>query len=145
MEQISLLVRINAPLEVVFEKISTSEGIESWFTDAVFSNDQVTGDLNLQLWGNTNFKVVEMSPPSRIVWHCISEDNPWYGTDIVFDLKSESEKIVVIFDHFGWPEISDFYRDCATSWAYFLESLRLLIEEGKGTPEDTAPKCDASV
>lgn len=144
MTKISLLVRINAQPEDVYENLSTANGIAKWFTDAVFSKNEVTEELRLQLWGDTDFKVVEMSPPTRVVWHCISEDNPWFGTDIVFDLKRQSDKTVVIFDHLGWPETSDFYRDCAMSWAYFLESLRSLIEEGKGTPEDRAPTCDAS-
>ncbi len=144
MTQISLLIRIKASPEEVYEKISTSEGIAKWFTDASFSKDEDTGELNLQLWGKTDFKVTERSPPSRVVWHCTSEDNPWFGTDIVFDLKTESDRTIVIFDHAGWSETSDLYRDCAMSWAYFLESLRLLIEEGVGTPEGVAPKCEAS-
>lgn len=144
MNQISLLIRINANVEEVFENLSTSSGIEKWFTDAKFFEDNVSGKIKLQLWQETIFDVIEFTPSSRITWHCVSEDNPWYGTDIVFELKAEQGKTTVIFDHSGWPEISELYRDCAMSWAYFLESLRSLIEEGAGTPEGVAPKCEAS-
>ena len=43
--------------------------------------------------------------------------------------------VKVRFDHLGWAEVTDLFRDCSMSWAYFLESLRTLIEEGRGTPE----------
>jgi len=145
MNEISLLIRIHATPEDVFEKIATSDGIAEWFTEASYSTDEETGVLRLQLWGDTDFEVSERSPPSRIVWHCISENNPRFGTDIVFELKTESDKTIVIFDHAGWSEVSHLYRDCAMSWAYFLESLRSSIEEGAGTPEGVAPKCETSV
>jgi uncharacterized protein YndB with AHSA1/START domain len=144
MTQISLLIRIKATPEEVFEQIATSNGLAKWFTEASFSTKEESGELNLQLWGETNFRVTELSPSSRMVWHCTSEDNPWFGTDIIFELRSVSDKTVVTFDHVGWPEVSDLYRDCAMSWAYFLESLRSLIEEGVGTPEGVAPKCETS-
>ena len=144
MTQISLLIRIKASPEEVFEKISTADGIEEWFTDAELSESEKTGELNLQLWGETDFIVTELSPNTRMVWHCTSRDDPWFETNILFELRPESDKTILIFDHTDWPEVSDMYRDCAMSWAYFLESLRSLIEDGAGTPESVAPKCEAS-
>ncbi len=143
MNQISLLVRIRSTPAEVFDKISTERGIEEWFCRASFSKDEDSGELYLRLWDTTDFRVTELATPSRMTWQCISEGNPWYGTDVVFELKTETDKTVVVFDHSGWPEISDFYRDCAMSWGYFLESLRSLIEEGAGTPEDVSPGCEA--
>ena len=144
MSQISLLIRINADADEVFEKISTASGIAKWFTDANILKDSETGKMKLQLWQETMFDITEFTPSSRIAWHCVSDDNPWYGTNIVFELVAEQGKTIVIFDHTGWPEITEMYRDCAMSWAYFLESLRSLVEEGVGTPEGVAPKCEAS-
>lgn len=144
MSEISLLIRINASPERVFEKLSTESGIAEWFTEAAFTVDKSSGELHLQLWGETDFRVTEQTPAHCTVWHCISEDNPWYSTDIKFELRAESDKTVVIFDHSGWPEVSDLYRDCAMSWAYFLESLKSLLEDGTGTPEGVAPICESS-
>jgi hypothetical protein len=44
----------------------------------------------------------------------------------------QGDRTVVRFDHLGWPEITDRFRDCSMSWAYFLE-------EGQSTPESLAP------
>jgi len=141
MKQISLLVRINATPKKVYTLVASADGIAKWFTSAVLFTNDKTGLLQLQLWGDTDFEVRELSPSSRIVWHCISQDNPWFGTDIIFEFRAESGKTVVTFDHIGWSEINDFYRDCAMSWAYFLESLSSLSEGGEGTPEGVAPPC----
>jgi len=143
MNQISLLIRINAEPIDVYHQVATAEGIAKWFTDATLTQNTEIDSMQLQLWGDTEFIVSELTPASRIVWHCISKDNPWFGTDIVFEFSSDSDRTIVQFDHTGWPEITNLFRDCAMSWAYFLESLKSLIEHGKGTPEGVAPPCDA--
>jgi len=136
MATISLLVKVKGTPEEIFEQLTTADGIEKWLTKASYSSDEDSGELRLRLWGDTDFIVRESTPVSRVVWHCVSQDNRWFGTDIIFRLRPESDRTVVLFDHDGWPEISDFFRDCATSWAYFLLSLQSLIEKGVGTPED---------
>jgi len=145
MSQISLLIRIKANPEKVFEQISTSTGIEKWFTKASITAERDTEKQKLQLWGATEFDIVEFAAPVRVVWRCTSKDDPWFGTEITFSLRAESGKTIVTFDHTGWAEVTDFYRDCTMSWAYFLESLRLFIETGKGAPEDSVSECDTSV
>ena len=64
--------------------------------------------------------------------------------EIAFEFVPEGNRTLVRFDHMGWSEITDRFRDCSMSWAYFLESLRALIEEGEGTPESVAPPCESS-
>lgn len=66
------------------------------------------------------------------------------STEIVFEFEAQGDDTIVRFDHLGWPDMSDRFRDCSMSWAYFLESLKSLIEEGRGTPESVAPACDNS-
>ena len=144
MSQISLLVRIKADTDEVYRHLTTSEGIASWFTQATYSSCEETGELRLQLWGETNFLVTEQTPSSTVIWRCTSTDNPWFGTEIKFTLKADSDQTIVVFDHSGWPEISDLFRDCAMSWAYFLESLKTWVEDGIGTPESVAPACEAT-
>jgi uncharacterized protein YndB with AHSA1/START domain len=137
-------MRIKASPEEVYHQLATSDGVAKWPAEQAYSTDKATGELKLTLWGETDFIVTENLSSSRIVWHCTSKDNPWFGTDIAFELREESDKTLVTFDHAGWPEISDLYRDCAMSWAYFLESLRSLIEDRAGTPQGVAPECEAS-
>ena len=144
MAQISHLVRIRATPQEVFRRVATTDGIAEWFTEAESSDYREGGSLELRFPGErVSFTVTELKEPSRIVWHCTTRENAWFGTDIVFDFAAEGERTRVRFDHTAWPEITDPFRDCSMSWAYFLESLRALLEEGRGTPESVAPACES--
>lgn len=145
MAQIAHLVRIRAEPESVYRRVASAAGIAEWFTEAVSADYREGGTLELRFSDEpVSFTITELTEPSRIVWHCTSQDNTWFDTDIVFEFAAQGEGTVVRFDHLGWPEVTDRFRDCSMSWAYFLESLRSLLEEGRGTPEDVAPACEGS-
>jgi len=142
MAQIAHLVRIRAAPEDVYRRIASTEGIAAWFTDASSPDYREGGTLELRFSDEpVSFTITELTEPFRIVWHCTTKGNTWFGTDVAFELVAQGDQTVVRFDHLGWPEVTDRFRDCSMSWAYFLESLRLLLEEGRGTPESLAPPC----
>ena len=136
MAQISHLVRVRAKPGQVYAQVASAAGIAAWFTRASSSSYEQGGTLELHFPDQTvTFTIAELIPESRVVWRCITSDNPWFETDVVFEFEARGATTTVRFDHLGWPEVSDLFRDCSMSWAYFLESLRALIEEGRGTPE----------
>ena len=145
MASIALLIRIRATPEDVYSRVATTAGIAQWFTEASSPDYREGGSLELRFSGEpVLFRISEAVEPARIVWRCTSKGNSWFDTDIVFSIAPENEGTLVRFDHLGWPEVSDRFRDCSMSWAYFLESLRSLIEEGRGTPEGVAPPCESA-
>lgn len=136
MAAIHHLIRIAAKPEDVFRALSEPEGIAGWFTRASCDLLREGGALELEFPdGRVGFRITEWKAPARVTWHCTSPDNPWFGTDVRFEVVAREGRSVVRFDHDGWPEVTDLFRDCSMSWAYFLESLRALIEDGEGTPE----------
>jgi len=142
MNAIALLIRIDGDVEEVYRKVATLDGIAAWFAEAN-SEDYAPGNrLRLFSKDSCEFDVVSMKPNLEIEWDCVSEGNIWTNTKIRFTFERGDSKTFVRFDHSGWPEVTDIYRDCAMSWAYFLESLKLLVETGKGTPEAIAPPCE---
>ena len=145
MAQIAHLVRIRATPENVYTRVASTAGIAEWFTEASSPDYRQGGRLDL-FFGDerVSFTITELKEPSRIVWHCTTEENPWFNTDIAFEFVAQGDDTIVRFDHLGWPEVIDRFRDCSMSWAYFLESLRMLLEEGRGTPESVAPACDSA-
>ena len=145
MAQIAHLVRIRATPEQVYQRVASTAGISEWFTQASSSDYREGGELELRFDDESvSFTITELQEPSRIVWRCTTEGNSWFDTDIGFEFAAQGDRTIVRFDHLGWPEVSDRFRDCSMSWAYFLESLRSLIEEGRGTPESLAPACEDS-
>ena len=145
MAQIAHLVRIHAKPESVFARVGSTAGIVDWFTEASSPEYCKGGSLDLHFGDERiSFAVPEWTEPTRIVWQCTTRENIWFNTEIVFEFEAQGEDTIVRFDHLGWPDMSDRFRDCSMSWAYFLESLKSLIEEGRGTPESEAPACDSS-
>ena len=145
MAQIAHLVRIRATPEEVYGRVANTAGIAEWFTQASSPHYRKGGTLELRFPDErVSFAITELTAPTRIVWHCTTNENPWFNTDIVFEFAAQGDRTIVRFDHLGWPTVTDLFRDCSMSWAYFLESLRSLIEEGRGTPEGLAPPCDSS-
>ncbi len=145
MAQISHLVRIRATPENVYPRVASTAGIAEWFTQASSPDYRKGGKLELRFSDEpVSFTITELTEPSRIVWHCTSTENSWFNTDIAFEFAAQGDRTIVRFDHLGWPEVTDRFRDCSMSWAYFLESLRSLLEEGRGTPEGLAPACEHS-
>jgi uncharacterized protein YndB with AHSA1/START domain len=145
MPQISHLVRIRATPEMVFQRVGTAAGIEEWFTEAASPDYSKGGTLELRFGDEpVAFTITEFAQPTRIAWHCTTQGNSWCDTDIIFEFEAQGDRTVVRFDHLGWPEVTDRFRDCSASWVYFLESLRSLLEEGRGTPESVAPPCEGT-
>ena len=145
MAQIAHLVRIHATEEEVFRRVASTAGIAEWFTEASSPDYRQGGTLELRFSDESvSFTITELMKPSRIVWHCTTKTDSWFNTDIAFEFATQGDCTIVRFDHLGWPEVTDRFRDCSMSWANFLESLRSLLEEGQGIPESVAPACEGS-
>lgn len=136
MAQISHLQRIKASTADVFQAIATTQGITEWLTTACSDEFTQGGQLALRFPDESvHFTISTLEENARVTWHCISTESPWFNTTISFELISQGDITVVRFDHLGWSTVTDLFRDCSMSWAYFLNSLRLFVEEGRGTPE----------
>jgi hypothetical protein len=79
-------------------------------------------------------KVTRLSPDECVRWDCVGGAEEWIGTAQSFDLSRQGDDTVVLFTHAGWRDPSDFMAHCSARWAYFLLSLKSLMETGKGTP-----------
>lgn len=131
-------VEISAPVERVFAAASTPEGISSWWTrDGVSGSGAAGGTLEFRFGSPDPAAVVEVTqlePDRRVAWQCTDGPSDWVGTEITFDLAENDDRTVVLFSHAGWSEPSEFMAHCSARWAYFLFSLKGLVERGEGTP-----------
>ena len=78
--------------------------------------------------------MVELSPPKRVVWATVEEPDEWVGTTVSFDIEQDGDFTIILFEHRGWKEPSEFMHHCSTKWATFLMSLKELLETGTGAP-----------
>ena len=79
-------------------------------------------------------KVLENEPAKRVLWQVVDGPAEWLGTKVSFELRREQDYTVVLFEHQGWREPSEFMHHCSTKWATFLMSCKRLLEQGEGAP-----------
>lgn len=141
-------VGIKSPLNAVYKALATREGVAAWWTNNTQGESKVGGVLKFSFSaggaeiGGFEMKVLELQPDKRVLWQVVGGPDEWIGTKISFDLKQESDYVIVLFKHQGWKEPVEFMHHCSTKWAIFLMSLKSMVETGKGAPNPDDVKID---
>ncbi|WP_020619200.1 SRPBCC family protein [Paenibacillus daejeonensis] len=135
MANIEHLHVVKASAEVVYEALTTGEGLSAIWTNEL-TVSQVIGDtLTFQFGADdlTQMRLIELVPHRRIVWECTASDPEWVGTTILIELEEKkSGKTWVTLAQQNWREVTPFFRLCNYNWAIFLHSLQLYVEQGTG-------------
>jgi hypothetical protein len=135
MEEIRHRLGVQAPRSEVLAKLTTTEGLATWWTRDVTGDPGVGGELQFS-FGSTKrtlvMAVVEATD-RRVVWRCIVGPDEWVGGAVTFDLDQTGDETILKFTQ-TWREPVDFMFHCSTKWAYFLLGLKASLEGGKGTP-----------
>jgi Activator of Hsp90 ATPase homolog 1-like protein len=129
-------VGIAAPPEEVYEKLATTQGLASWWTQDVSGDATVGGRLGFGFGPDRNLEmeVVEPNATDHVGWRCVKGPDEWLGTTFSFDLEPGADETVLLFTHAGWREPVEFMHHCSTKWAYFILGLKASLEGGKATP-----------
>jgi len=131
-------VVISAPLSSVYEAVATPSGISEWWSqDGVRGESKVGSRLEFY-FGQPEpaavMEITQLDPAGHVNWTCVGGADEWIGTTVAFDLTDSGDETVVMFSHAGWRDPSEFMAHCSARWAYFLLSLKSVLETGKGTP-----------
>jgi hypothetical protein len=135
MEAIRHRVGIEAPRDQVLAKLTTTEGLTTWWTRDVAGDPGVGGKVQFffgSLERSVVMEVVEATD-RRVVWRCAAGPDEWVGGTFTFDLKQTGDETALKFTQ-TWREPVDFMFHCSTKWAYFLLGLKASLEGGKATP-----------
>ncbi|WP_134703342.1 SRPBCC domain-containing protein [Ammoniphilus sp. YIM 78166] len=92
----------NAPIQKVWEAVSTSDGIASWFMPNDFKAE-LGYEFTIQSpFGPTPCKVLELAAPHRLAFS-------WGGNgwEVSFELKETDGKTEFTLTHSGWGEPDD--------------------------------------
>jgi hypothetical protein len=136
MEMIRNRVGIEAPRAQVLAKLTTLEGLASWWTRDVTGEPGVGGKVQFSFGGPDRTVVMEVveSTDRRVVWRGeASTADEWVGGMFTFDLEQTGGETVLRFTQ-SWREPVEFMFHCSTKWAYYLLGLKASLEGGKGTP-----------
>jgi uncharacterized protein YndB with AHSA1/START domain len=134
----STLIRAD-PLRV-YNALTTSEGLDAWFTSGARVNAHPGGDIlfRWENWGPDHItaedggSVLEAIPPQRFVfqWHPDTQD---YATIVEINIRpSEDGTIISLCEH-GFadsPSGRTAMISCATGWGEALTLLKFHLEHG---------------
>jgi hypothetical protein len=135
MEEIRHRVGIQAPQGKVLAKLTTTEGLSTWWTRDVTGDPSVGGELQFFFGTPEPSAVMEVveATDRRVAWRCVRGPDEWVGGMLTFDLEQTGDETVLKFTQ-SWREPVDFMFHCSTKWAFFLLSLKASLEAGEGTP-----------
>jgi uncharacterized protein YndB with AHSA1/START domain len=134
----------SSSLDAAYRALTTLDGLSAWWTNDTQGDANVGGVLLFRFGGGGfDMKVLELQPPTRVLWQVVDGPPEWIGTKISFDLKQEGDWTIILFKHEGWKEPVEFMHHCSTKWAIFLLSLKSLLETGKGRPYPNAIRIDS--
>lgn len=129
---------IDAAPEDVFEAVSSSEGLQRWWTP----NVQAQGPEDLARYTvrfdegtvEATFETEDRRPPDRLVLECVDGIEDWIETRLVFELEPADEGTFLSFDHAGWTEQDWYFRACNSTWGHLMFALKRACEEGVSEP-----------
>ncbi len=133
-------IRHNLTIEVqariVYDAITTQEGLAGWWTTNAIAKPEI-GHINHFKFGDQYFnkmKNLKLDKPSLVSWECVDGDREWIGTQLLFELEERDNTTFLKFSHLNWADESEFFGFCSHHWGRFLDSLKSLCETGKGQP-----------
>lgn len=128
-------VGVIASRDLVYQALTTAEGLAAWWTNDTSGEGSAGGRLEFRFEpGGFDMAVLEAIPSERVVWEVIDGPEEWIGTRISWELRTEGDFTIILFAHRGWRQPVEFMYHCSTKWATFLMSLKSYVEDGKGAP-----------
>ncbi|MGZ5246429.1 MAG: SRPBCC family protein [Flavitalea sp.] len=136
MEAIFHYFQINAPLEKVFEYISTPGGFDKWWSKISSGTPALGETFNFDFGPQYNWKAVV----SKYIFNAEFEltmtkaDQDWMNSTVGFRISEKNNLTEVQFYHTGWKEDNEHYRISNYCWAMYLRLLKRNLEYGEFVP-----------
>jgi len=136
-------LNVHAPPHEVYRAVTTVPGIQGWWSNkTVANNDDITVGFDGENF--QTLRLVDLTPDKNVVWEWIAqyfpvagtdETDEWLGTRVSFDIQATPDgSSTLVFTHNGLTPQLVCYGQCNAGWNRFLESLKLYLERGAGTP-----------
>ncbi len=136
--EMNFVIQVSADQETILRALTTTDGIEGWWSKQCEISDEVGGINTLHFIKEgqliaMKFKV-EVVEDHKVVWTCFENANPvWVDTTLTWDFENEE----ISFSHSGIDESwsgSPPFKATEEGWIHFMSSLKEYCETGKGQP-----------
>ncbi|WP_343694910.1 SRPBCC domain-containing protein [Flavobacterium sp.] len=136
---------VDQSAQEVFKAVTNVRG---WWSEEIEGN---TANLNDEFdyhyedIHHCKVQLIEVIPNQKIVWLVkenyfkFTEDKTeWTGTKPTFEISEKDGKTELRFTHFGLTSEYECFEICRNAWTNYIQnSLKKLIETGKGEPNAT--------
>ncbi len=127
---------IKAPIDRVFDAISTPQGLDTWWSKRAAGTPREGAEFKLSFGPGYDWsaKVIRCAPPREFELQMVQADSDWAGSRVGFRLEPRGNVIWLRFSHSGWPSVNEHYRISCNCWAMYLRILRRSLEFGELVP-----------
>lgn len=129
---------VPAPIQAVWEAITTQHGLSNWWTTEVEAPEIDVGEtirFAFQPSFNPQMEVTALERPHRLEWRCIGGHEPWLNSTFAWSLDQRHEDVRLRFwQHYAFELSDDAYGIYNYNWGYYLQSLYDLVTIGSGSP-----------
>ena len=139
MKQIHHVVDIDSQPGLVWEALTTDEGLAGWWTSTLSSDGPGVGSRTRFTFGGDFNPVMEVTGAEegyQLEWLCVDGHKKWQDNTFTFQLvDAGGGRCRLRFSqHYAVELNDDDYGSYNFNWGCYLESLRLLCTTGKGKP-----------
>jgi len=137
MKTILQSVDIKSSAAAIYEALTTEKGLAGWWTETVQVEEGVGGVIDFTFGAafNPNMRIMALEPNERVEWTCVGGHEPWQDNTFEFRIDERASMCVLFFTQAYARELSDEeYGRYNFNWGFYLESLRSLVQAGRGTP-----------
>lgn len=133
--EIKQTIRIHAPIEKVWEQVSTAEGISAWFMPNDLDPKEGHAFHLQSPFGPSPCQVTAVEPPHRLAFDWDTD-----GWHVTFQLKEAGDQTEFTLIHGGWKASDEIIEKAGRSaseirdtmnqgWTNILDALRTLLEK----------------
>jgi uncharacterized protein YndB with AHSA1/START domain len=139
MPDILLDLPVKAPLDRVFQAVSTPQGLDCWWTERSSGTPAEGAEYELRFGPEYDWRaqVTRYVPDCEFELRMVRADEDWVGTRVGFRLEDRDGTTWVRFYHSGWPGPNEHYRVSCNCWALYLRLLRRYLEHGETVPYES--------
>ena len=127
-------LQIKSDPHKIFQAISTSPGLNAWWTETSSAEEKLGGKYDLifeidKYQWQAVCSAYEPDSVFELTLTVASED--WLDTKVRFELEEAETHCDVRFFHTGWRESSPHFRISSYCWAMYLRLLKRYVEFGE--------------
>ncbi len=129
---------IEAMPENVFYVLTQPDGITGWWSNHATAEPKIGSltEVRFENGGIFQMEIADLEAGKKVHWRVRRSPHDWEGSTITWDLTPISKGTRLLFGQHDLFVGDTGYsiEETRAGWEYFLKSLKLYLETGKGTP-----------